>query len=85
MISFSEDGVEARGGGQVLGAGGEHHRAADRPQSGHGDDDEDVYSGVKITSSRLEEKYKMHKNKGKQLNAVPNTHNGQQYLNNSPS
>ena len=45
MISFSEDGVEARGGGQVLGAGGEHHRAADRPQSGLGDDDEDVYGG----------------------------------------
>ena len=40
---------------------------------------------VKITSSRLEEKYKMHKNKGKQLNAVPNTHNGQQYSNKSAS
>ena len=45
IYKFSEDGVEARGGGQVLGAGGEHHRAADRPQSGHGDGDEDVYGG----------------------------------------
>ena len=40
---------------------------------------------VKITWSRLEEKYKMHKNKGKQLNAVPNTHNGQQHSNKSAS
>ena len=38
---------------------------------------------VKITWSRLEEKYKMHKNKGKQLNAVPNTQNGQQHSNKS--